>query len=47
MVAGPVAYLHYPLGSQAKPVPIERSLGLWATARNWRTVLELREPVAG
>ena len=47
VVAGAVAYLHYPLGSQAKPVPVERALGLWATARNWRTVLELRDRVCG
>ncbi len=47
VVVGAVAYLHYPVGFHAKPVPIERALGLWATARNWRTVLELQKRVAG
>ena len=46
VVSGAVAYLHYPDGSQAKPVPIEKALGMWATARNWRTVLEVRELLA-
>jgi uncharacterized protein (DUF1697 family) len=47
VVAGAVAYLHYPIGFHAKPVPIERALGMWATARNWRTVLTVRDLLAG
>jgi len=46
VVSGAVAYLHYPIGLHAKPVPIERALGMWATARNWRTVLKLQELLA-
>ena len=46
VVSGAVAYLHYPVGFHAKPVPIEKALRLWATARNWRTVLELRDLLA-
>ena len=42
-----VLYLHYPNGqgrSKLVPAVLERRLGgIWGTARNWRTVLALRD----
>ena len=49
-VVGDVAYLHYPHGmgkSKLEPGTVFGRLGVWATARNWRTVNALQELVTG
>lgn len=48
-VAGDVAYLHYPKGmgrSRLDPGVVFGRCGVWATARNWRTVGQLLDLVA-
>ncbi|MEO8329340.1 MAG: DUF1697 domain-containing protein [Candidatus Nanopelagicales bacterium] len=48
-VVGDVAYLHYPNGmgrSKLDPGTLFPKTGVWATARNWRTVLQLDELAA-
>ena len=50
IVVGDVAYLHYPTGmgrSRLDPGAVFGRCGVWATARNWRTVGQLLDMVAG
>jgi uncharacterized protein (DUF1697 family) len=49
-VVGDVAYLHYPKGmgrSRLDPGVVFGRCGVWVTARNWRTVGQLLDLVAG
>jgi uncharacterized protein (DUF1697 family) len=50
VVAGDIAYLHYPKGmgrSRLDPGVVFGRCGVWATARNWRTVSQLLDLVTG